>query len=210
LNHPNIVTVYDIGQASTGSFIAVELIEGRTLRELVVEGPMPSRRLLGTAVQIADGLAKAHEAGIVHRDLKPENVMVTRDGVVKGKTGVNRVLPVLLGLEGFGPSDVPADVRVRPELLLEPAYSSRKSRSFSPEVLRCPRNGYATDRAAQTCRDQARPRLGPLTPRAHQIAPFHAEADGHGRATHASVKARTRNCSFPPLGECVPRMPYRP
>ncbi len=80
MNHPNIVTVYDIGQASTGSFIAMELIEGRTLRELVVEGPMPSRRLLGTAVQIADGLAKAHEAGIVHRDLKPENVMVTRDG----------------------------------------------------------------------------------------------------------------------------------
>ncbi|MFY9551808.1 MAG: protein kinase [Thermoanaerobaculia bacterium] len=83
LNHPNIVTVYDIGQAATGSFIAMELVEGRTLRELVVEGPLPSRRLLGTAVQIADGLAKAHEAGIVHRDLKPENVMVTRDGIVK-------------------------------------------------------------------------------------------------------------------------------
>ncbi len=83
LNHPNIVTIYDIGQADTISYISMELVQGRTLRELVSDGPLAPKRLLPIAVQIADGLAKAHDAGIVHRDLKPENVMVTRDGVVK-------------------------------------------------------------------------------------------------------------------------------
>ncbi len=83
LNHPNIVTIYDIGSTGDVVYIAMELIEGRTLRELENEGPLPTKRLLDLAFQIADGLAKAHAAGIVHRDLKPENVMVTRDGVVK-------------------------------------------------------------------------------------------------------------------------------
>src|SRR5262249_18350442 len=83
LNHPNIVTIHDIGQAPSGSYIAMELVEGETLREIVSEGPVPVRRLLSIAQQAADGLAKAHGAGIVHRDLKPENVMVTKDGFVK-------------------------------------------------------------------------------------------------------------------------------
>src|SRR5262244_4018393 len=83
LNHPNIVTIHDIGESGSVSFIAMELIEGQTLREIVVEGPMPLRRILAIAPQVAEGLAKAHAAGIVHRDLKPENVMVTRDGYVK-------------------------------------------------------------------------------------------------------------------------------
>src|SRR6266498_2143738 len=83
LNHPNIVTIYDIGQAESVSYIAMELVDGQTLREIVVEGPMTLRRILAIAPQVAEGLAKAHAAGIVHRDLKPENVMVTRDGYVK-------------------------------------------------------------------------------------------------------------------------------
>jgi Tol biopolymer transport system component len=83
LNHPNIVTVYEIGQADSVSYIAMELVEGKTLRERLVDGPLPIRRLLQLATQIADGLARAHDAGIVHRDLKPENVMVTRDWLVK-------------------------------------------------------------------------------------------------------------------------------
>ena len=61
----------------------MELVEGKTLRELLYAGALPLRRLLPLAAQLADGLAKAHEAGIVHRDLKPENVMVTKDGLVK-------------------------------------------------------------------------------------------------------------------------------
>ena len=83
LNHPNILTVYDIGDSESGLYIAMEYVEGRTLRELLVSGPVPTRKLLPIATQVADGLAKAHVAGIVHRDLKPENVMVNKDGFVK-------------------------------------------------------------------------------------------------------------------------------
>ncbi|HTO88643.1 MAG TPA: protein kinase [Thermoanaerobaculia bacterium] len=83
LNHPSIVTIHEIGSADSTFFIAMELVEGRTLREVLGDGPLPIRRLLDLAVQMAEGLAKAHGAGIVHRDLKPENVMVTRDGNAK-------------------------------------------------------------------------------------------------------------------------------
>jgi eukaryotic-like serine/threonine-protein kinase len=83
LSHPNIVTIYEVGQADGASFIAMELVEGRTLRSLLASGSLPLRKLLSIAAQAADGLAKAHAAGIVHRDLKPENIMVTRDGLVK-------------------------------------------------------------------------------------------------------------------------------
>src|SRR5262249_46744705 len=84
LNHPNILTIYDISEADGSLYIAMELVEGRTLRELLAAGdPLPTRKLLDVAVQTAEGLAKAHAAGIVHRDLKPENLMVTRDGYVK-------------------------------------------------------------------------------------------------------------------------------
>ena len=83
LNHPNIVTIHDIGESGGTSFIAMEMVDGQTLRELLAEGPLPMKRLQAIAAQVADGLAKAHGAGIVHRDLKPENVMVTRDGFVK-------------------------------------------------------------------------------------------------------------------------------
>jgi Tol biopolymer transport system component len=83
LNHPNIVTIHEIGDEDGRFFLVMEHIEGQTLRELILEGPLPPRRLLSIACQIADGLGRAHESGIVHRDLKPENVMVTKDGLVK-------------------------------------------------------------------------------------------------------------------------------
>ena len=83
LNHPNIVTIYDVGTMDSRAYIAMELVEGKTLRELLNTGPVPLRRLLSLTAQIADGLATAHEAGIVHRDLKPENVMMTKDGFAK-------------------------------------------------------------------------------------------------------------------------------
>jgi dipeptidyl aminopeptidase/acylaminoacyl peptidase len=83
LNHPNIVTIYDIGTTDSISWIAMERVEGKTLREQLSSAPLPIKRLLQTATQIAGGLARAHEVGIVHRDLKPENVMVTKDGLVK-------------------------------------------------------------------------------------------------------------------------------
>ena len=83
LNHPNIVTIYDIGSEGGVSYIAMERVEGATLRELLVGGPLPVKKLFQIGPQIAEGLARAHEAGIVHRDVKPENVMVTKDGLVK-------------------------------------------------------------------------------------------------------------------------------
>src|SRR5215470_15035600 len=83
LNHPNIVTIYDLGETESLHWIAMEKVEGKTLRETLFGGALPIRKLLPIAAQIADGLARAHEAGIVHRDLKPENAMVTKDGLVK-------------------------------------------------------------------------------------------------------------------------------
>ena len=83
LNHPNIVTLYEIGREGETSYIVMELVEGRTLRELLADGLLPVKKLLAISPQIADGLGRAHEAGIVHRDLKPENVMLTKDGHVK-------------------------------------------------------------------------------------------------------------------------------
>jgi eukaryotic-like serine/threonine-protein kinase len=83
LNHPNVVTIYDIGKVDETPYIAMEFVEGRTFRDLLELGPLPLPQLLHYATQIADALAKAHAGGIVHRDLKPENLMVTNDGLVK-------------------------------------------------------------------------------------------------------------------------------
>ncbi|HMF10571.1 MAG TPA: serine/threonine-protein kinase, partial [Thermoanaerobaculia bacterium] len=83
LNHPNIVTIHEVGDSEAGPYIAMELIEGESFREVILHGPPPVRRVIDLASQAADGLAKAHAAGIVHRDIKPENLMVSRDGFVK-------------------------------------------------------------------------------------------------------------------------------
>ena len=82
LNHPGIVTVYEIGSERGTDFIAMELIEGQSLRAEISSG-MSAEAALARAVEIAQALAAAHEKGIVHRDLKPENILVTRDGRIK-------------------------------------------------------------------------------------------------------------------------------
>ncbi len=83
LNHPNIVTIYELGLVNSTRYIAMELVEGATLRQLLASGPIPFRKSVALAAQIADALAKAHEIGVVHRDLKPENLMVSVDGTAK-------------------------------------------------------------------------------------------------------------------------------
>jgi predicted ATPase len=83
LNHPNIITIHDLGQEGSTHYIAMELVEGKTLRELLVAGSLPMRKAIEIAAQVAEGLTKAHEAGIAHRDLKPENLMISDDGFVK-------------------------------------------------------------------------------------------------------------------------------
>ena len=83
LNHPNLLTIFDVGNAGETPYVVSELLEGETLRERLVRGPIAPRRAAELALGIAHGLAAAHEKGIVHRDLKPENVFGTRDGRVK-------------------------------------------------------------------------------------------------------------------------------
>ena len=83
LNHPNIITIYDIGRAGATWFIAAELIEGITLRQRIAAGKIPWEESIGICLQCAEALASAHRVGIVHRDIKPENLMLRPDGAVK-------------------------------------------------------------------------------------------------------------------------------
>ena len=83
LNHPNIITIYDVGATDSISYLSMELVDGKSLRSVLDEGFMTLRRIVTLASQLADGLAKAHAAGIVHRDLKPENLMISKDGFLK-------------------------------------------------------------------------------------------------------------------------------
>jgi len=83
LNHPNILAIHDIGQHESSPFLVSELLEGESLRATLDRGPLPQRKTIEYGVQIAHGLAAAHEKAIVHRDLKPENVFVTKDGRIK-------------------------------------------------------------------------------------------------------------------------------
>jgi dipeptidyl aminopeptidase/acylaminoacyl peptidase len=83
LNHPNILSIFDIGEERGAPYIVSELLEGQTLRERIRSGPLTSRKAIDYALQVARGLAAAHEKGIVHRDLKPENLFLTNDDRVK-------------------------------------------------------------------------------------------------------------------------------
>ena len=83
LNHPHIAHVYEISEADSTHFIAMEFVDGTTLRDMIHRERTELKRILKYLTQVAEGLAKAHAAGIVHRDLKPENIMVSRDGYAK-------------------------------------------------------------------------------------------------------------------------------
>jgi eukaryotic-like serine/threonine-protein kinase len=83
LNHPNILTVYDVGHDGEVQFLATEYIDGVTLRTILARGPIDVRQAVTIAIQIAQALSAAHAAGVIHRDLKPENVMIRADGYVK-------------------------------------------------------------------------------------------------------------------------------
>src|SRR5881398_443296 len=83
LNHPNILIVHDIGSHDGSPYVVSEILEGETLGKRIGGGPLAQRRAIGYALEIANGLAAAHEKGIVHRDLKPDNIFITKDGRVK-------------------------------------------------------------------------------------------------------------------------------
>jgi len=83
LSNPNILSIFEFGEQNAIAYVVTELVDGETLRARIEAGPMPQRRAVAYALQIARGIAAAHSRGIVHRDLKPENVMITRDDHVK-------------------------------------------------------------------------------------------------------------------------------
>src|SRR5512145_3567981 len=83
LNHPHILTVYEVGEDEGKPYIAMEYIEGQTLRQKIKSRGLEIKQTLDIAIQIADGLEKAHDVGIIHRDLKPENLMISSDGYAK-------------------------------------------------------------------------------------------------------------------------------
>ncbi len=139
LNHPNIVTIFDIGHSDGIQYIAMELIEGHTLRSMLGR-PLLTKRALAIAAQAAEGLAKAHSIGIVHRDLKPENLMVTRDGFLKildfGLAKLHELDPLLA-------SDAPTEPATRPGVLLgtvgymSPEQAKGRSIDFRSDQFSC-------------------------------------------------------------------------
>jgi serine/threonine-protein kinase len=83
LNHPNVCTIHEIGEHDGQLYVVMEFVAGQTLHEKILEGRLPVKQAIEIGIQIADGLAAAHEKGIVHRDVKPDNIMVRRDGIVQ-------------------------------------------------------------------------------------------------------------------------------
>ncbi|MGH9578761.1 MAG: serine/threonine-protein kinase, partial [Terriglobales bacterium] len=80
LSHPNICTLYDVGEQEGAAFLVLEFLEGETLEKRLEKGPLPAEQVLRLAIEITDALEKAHKQGIIHRDLKPSNIMLTKSG----------------------------------------------------------------------------------------------------------------------------------
>jgi serine/threonine protein kinase/Flp pilus assembly protein TadD len=130
LNHPNIITIYEIGEVDGTHFIATEFIEGRTLRELLARERLKLTEALEIVVQVASALVAAHAAGVVHRDIKPENIMVRSDGYVK-------VLDFgLAKLIEAKPATIDPQAHARQQVSTEPGMVLGTFRYMSPEQAR--------------------------------------------------------------------------
>ena len=121
LNHPNIVTIYELGHVNGTRYISMELVTGETVRELLTSGPIPFRKAVAIATQVADALAKAHAIGIVHRDLKPENLMVSGNSTAKI---LDFGLAKLLGVKPASDSDASTSITEQGTVLGTVGYMS--------------------------------------------------------------------------------------
>jgi eukaryotic-like serine/threonine-protein kinase len=130
LNHPNILAIYDVATDEGAPYVVSELLEGETLRERLKGAALPARKALDYALQIARGLAAAHEKGIVHRDLKPENLFLTKEGRIK-------ILDFGLAklIEPRGSGEAPAELPTRP-LNTDPGTVMGTAGYMSPEQVR--------------------------------------------------------------------------
>lgn len=128
LNHPNILSIHDIGTCAGTNYIVTELLEGCTLREKLGNGPLPPRRATEYAIQIAKGLAAAHEKAVVHRDLKPENLFVTKEG---------RVTILDFGLAKLSTPSIPRSGEDTLTVHTSPGMVIGTTSYMAPEQVRC-------------------------------------------------------------------------
>ena len=182
LNHPNIVTVHDVGHSDSIRFIVTEHVEGDTLRARIRQGPLPLLEVLNVAIQIASALAAAHQAGIIHRDIKPENIIVRADGLVK--------------LVDFGL----AIVAERERLVVDPEAPTEALRQTAPGVV-VGTYAYMSPEQARGVRVDERSDLFSLGVVMYEMVTARAPFTG---ATATDVMASILTSDPPPLNRFAP------